>query len=257
MRTSLILPMVSVLGLTLAGCAATPENPNLLEARAQLSTLQSKPQSSTMAAIETKDAVTAVNKVEQTSVLNRKDPKIDQQAYIASQKVAYAEQTILGREAEAGLKNIDVERTQVRLDVRTQQLKALQTMKAKPTERGEVITFGDVLFDTGKSDLKSNGQRNFQQLAEFLSKNPERQVRVEGFTDSVGSDSSNLALSQRRADAVAWRLQRLGVSADRIITKGYGEKYPVTDNSSANGRQLNRRVEVIVSNDSSAVKARF
>jgi outer membrane protein OmpA-like peptidoglycan-associated protein len=108
--------------------------------------------------------------------------------------------------------------------VRTQQLAALQTMKAKPTERGQVITFGDVLFDTGKSALKSDSQRAFQQLADFLSSNPERKVRVEGFTDSVGSETSNLALSQRRADAVAVKLQGLGVGADRVTSQGYGKQ---------------------------------
>lgn len=142
------------------------------------------------------------------------------------------------------------------LDVRTAQLKALQAMKAQPTERGQVVTFGDVLFDTGKAELKPGSQRDFQALANFLLQNPERQVRVEGFTDSTGGDAYNQSLSERRAQAVARGLQRLGVGAERIAVMGYGKQFPVADNLSAQSRQLNRRVEVIVSNDASAVSAR-
>jgi outer membrane protein OmpA-like peptidoglycan-associated protein len=86
--------------------------------------------------------------------------------------------------------------------------------------------------------------------------NPERQVRVEGFTDSVGGDAYNQSLSERRAQAVARGLQRLGVGIERIAVIGYGKQFPVADNQSAQSRQLNRRVEVIVSNDASAVSAR-
>lgn len=256
MRTTLMLPVVSVFGLLLVGCATPPENPNLLDARAQFATLQMKPESSTSAAIETKAAFTALNKADLLSIENRKAPAIDQLAYLASQKIALAEQVIVTREAEAGLKNVDAERTQVRLDVRTEQLKALQSMKAKQTDRGQVITFGDVLFDTGKSELKYGSQRDFQQLAGFLSENPERKVRIEGFTDSTGNGASNQRLSERRADAVARALENLGVGAERLITKGYGQQYPIADNSSADSRQLNRRVEVIISNGSRAVDSR-
>jgi outer membrane protein OmpA-like peptidoglycan-associated protein len=248
--------MVSMFGLTLVGCAATPENANLVEARSQFSTLQSNPASSTLAAIETKDAFNALNKADLLSNQDRKAPAIDQLAYIAQQKIALAEQTIAGRQAEAGLSNIAVERTQVQLDVRTQQLKALQALNAKNTDRGQVVTFGDVLFDTGKSDLKYGANNNLRQLADFLAANPERKVRIEGFTDSVGNDASNQRLSERRADSVAFALQRLGVDPSRLITAGYGREYPVADNSSASSRQLNRRVEVIISNGSAMVQGR-
>lgn len=256
MRTSLLLPAVSVMGLMLAGCATPPENPQLLQARDHFSTLQSKPESSTLAAIETKDAFTALNKADQASLTDRKAPQVEQLAYLASQKIAVAEQTIAGRKAEADLKNIDAERTRVQLDVRTQQLKALQALKAKKTERGEVVTFGDVLFDTGKANLKYGSQRNFQQLAQYLSDNPERKVRIEGFTDDVGSDAFNQRLSERRADAVASALKQMGIGGDRLLTTGYGKQYPIADNSDARSRQLNRRVEVIISYGASVVGTR-
>ncbi|CDF92585.1 MULTISPECIES: OmpA family protein [unclassified Pseudomonas] len=256
MRISLLVPMVSLFGLTLVGCAATPENANLLAARSQFSALQSNPAASTLAAIETKDAFTALSKADMLSNQDRKAPGVDQLAYIAQQKIALAEQTIQGRQAEAGLSNIAVERTQVQLDVRTQQLKALQAINAKSTDRGQVVTFGDVLFDTGKAELKYNSDSNLRQLADFLKANPERKLRVEGFTDSVGNDTFNQRLSERRADSVAFALTRLGVDPSRITTAGYGREYPVADNATARSRQLNRRVEVIISNGSSAVQSR-
>ncbi|MGZ7457693.1 OmpA family protein [Pseudomonas sp. Ma2-10] len=256
MRTYLMLPLAATVALVLAGCAATPENAQLVDARKQYSNLQSNPKSSTLAPIETQAAFSALSKADVLSNSDRTAPGLDQLVYLASQKIALAEQTILGREASAGLSNIDVERTQVQLDVRTQQLKALQALKAKPSDRGQVITFGDVLFDTGKSDLKSGMQRNVQQLYTFLQANPERKVRIEGFTDSVGSESLNQALSENRADSVASALILQGVDPSRISTHGYGEEYPVAGNGTASARQLNRRVEVIISNGSSAVQAR-
>jgi outer membrane protein OmpA-like peptidoglycan-associated protein len=113
-----------------------------------------------------------------------------------------------------------------------------------------------VLFDTGKADLKHGSQRNFEQLAQYLTANPERKVRIEGFTDDVGSDDFNQRLSERCADAVAFALKRMGISADRLITKGYGKQFPIADNGSSHARQLNRRVEVIISYGSSVVGSR-
>lgn len=256
MRAIFFIPALSVLSLALAGCATAPENPQLLQARSQFSDLQQKPESNTLAAVETRIAANALDRANQLSLHSRTDPQVNQLAYLATQKIALAEQTIIGRTTDAQLDNIAADRTQVQLDVRTAQLKALQAMKAKPSERGQVITFGDVLFDTAKADLKPGSARDLQGLADFLLQNPERQVRVEGFTDSTGADAFNQSLSERRAQAVARGLQRLGVAAERVTVTGYGKQFPVADNLSAHSRQLNRRVEVIVSNGASAVSAR-
>ncbi|MGF6401603.1 outer membrane protein OmpA-like peptidoglycan-associated protein [Pseudomonas frederiksbergensis] len=256
MRTFMLLPAVSAVAVLLTGCATPPENAQLLDARQKFADLQHKPESSTLAAIETKDAFTALNKADQASLKDRKAPEINQLAYLAAQKINLAEQTIAGRKAEVDLKKIDAERTQVQLDVRTQQLKALQAMKAQKTERGEVVTFGDVLFDTGKADLKYGSQRQFRQLADFLQNNPERKVRVEGFTDNVGGDDFNQRLSERRAASVATALVQLGVDRQRIATQGFGKQYPIADNGNAQSRQHNRRVEVIVSNGAAMVGTR-
>ncbi|MCU9948892.1 OmpA family protein [Pseudomonas sp. PDM13] len=256
MRPALVMPVLSVLGLALAGCATPPENPELLKAREAFSQLTSKPESNTLAALQTQEASKALNDVEVYSELDREAPEIDHLAYLANSRIALAEQTIIARKATADLKKTDNERTQVQLEVRTQQLKALQALNAKPSERGQVVTFGDVLFDTGKAELKYGSQGNLQQLATFLSANPERQVRVEGFTDSTGGEQLNLKLSERRAESVARALERLGVDRSRVITKGYGPEFPVSDNGSIQGRQLNRRVEVIISNGAAPVSDR-
>lgn len=252
-----LFTMVSLLGLLLAGCAATPENARLLEAREAYSVLQGKPESSRIAALETQEAYIALGKAEGASLNNRKSPDVEQLAYLAQRKIESAEQTILLRQAEAGLQGIEAQRTQARLDVRTAQLKALQALKAKQTERGTVVTFGDVLFDTGRAELRGSSQRNIRQLAEYLLANPERKVLVEGFTDSTGSDAFNQQLSERRAVSVANALRRQGVAAARITTAGYGKEYPVASNADAQSRQLNRRVEVIISQGAEVVAPRY
>ena len=111
-----------------------------------------------------------------------------------------------------------------------------------------VLTLGDVLFDSGRAELKSGAMRTIDQLVTFLKDNPERTVNVEGYTDSVGSDNFNLGLSQRRADAVRTALTSRGVEATRIAARGYGESSPVASNDTAEGRQRNRRIEIVISN---------
>lgn len=125
----------------------------------------------------------------------------------------------------------------------------LEELNAKKTERGLVITLGDVLFDTNKAQLKSGGSRSLQKLADFLKQYPQRKARIEGYTDSTGGADYNQALSERRANAVRTSLADMGISNDRISTHGYGKDSPVATNDTASGRQLNRRVEIILSDD--------
>jgi outer membrane protein OmpA-like peptidoglycan-associated protein len=131
---------------------------------------------------------------------------------------------------------------------RAQELEAALTdLQAKKTDRGLVITLGDVLFATGKADLKSGSRRSLEKLSAFLHQYPQRTVQIEGFTDSVGSDDYNQGLSERRAAAVRDALTGMGISSDRIQARGLGKSSPVADNETATGRQQNRRVEVIIS----------
>ena len=140
---------------------------------------------------------------------------------------------------------------------RAQELAAqVDDLQAKLTNRGLVLTLGDVLFDTAQSTLKPGGLTAVERLVAFLNDYPQRTVLVEGFTDEVGSEESNLRLSERRAAAVQAALLERGIASDRIRTRGYGEAYPVASNADAAGRQQNRRVEVVISDDDGAIPDR-
>lgn len=142
-------------------------------------------------------------------------------------------------------------------EARARQLEAqLKDLEAKKTERGMVITLGDVLFDTNEARLKEGGVRNVQRLADFFRQYPQRKVMIEGFTDSTGTLSRNQQLSEERAQSVRMALLGMGMSNDRIISRGYGPNYPAASNDTAAGRQMNRRVEIVVSDDSGAIAPR-
>lgn len=132
----------------------------------------------------------------------------------------------------------------------------IQELQIKQTERGLVMTLGDVLFDAGKAQLKPGGLRSIEKLADFLKQYPQRKVMIEGFTDSTGSAALNEELSQRRAETVRTALTGLGVSSERVTIQGWGAAYPVATNDTAAGRQLNRRVEIVISDDSGRVGSR-
>lgn len=140
---------------------------------------------------------------------------------------------------------------------KTLQLEAqLAELAAKKTERGLIITLGDVLFATDVARLNANGLVMAQRLATVLQQNPQRTVLIEGFTDSTGKAQYNQDLSERRAMAVAEALLAQGVARERIRQRGYGESYPVAANDTAQNRQLNRRVEIVLSDDRGVIPAR-
>lgn len=140
---------------------------------------------------------------------------------------------------------------------RTAALEAqLADLSAKQTARGLVITLGDVLFGTDLARLNTDGIRTAQKLADVLKQNPKRTVLIEGFTDSTGSAAHNQELSERRADAVRSALQEMGVGRDRIAIHGYGETHPVAPNDTNENRQLNRRVEIVLSGDHGLIPQR-
>lgn len=142
-------------------------------------------------------------------------------------------------------------------NARAAQLQAqLTDLAAQKTERGIVITLGDVLFGTDLARLNVDGIRMAEKLATVLQQNPSRNVLVEGFADSTGAAAHNQALSERRGNAVRSALLDLGVAPERIAMRGYGESYPVAANDTVAHRQLNRRVEIILSDDSGKLMAR-
>jgi len=130
----------------------------------------------------------------------------------------------------------------------------LAELQAKVTDRGLVVTFGDVLFASGGADLKAEAAADLSNLSAFLAEHPARTVVIEGHTDSHGAQGFNHGLSQRRADAVMAYLIAHGLDALRIKALGKGESEPVAANHSAAGRQSNRRVEVIIQNPPAALR---
>lgn len=195
------------------------------------------------------------------SEVSQRQSEASQRQSEASQRDADAAQRQAGAERQAAndaQMNAQAARAQTQdAEMRSRQLEAqLKAMEAKQTERGMVITLGDVLFDTNKAQLKPGGVRNVQKLAAFFKQYPQRKLMIEGFTDSTGSNSSNQELSDQRADSVRVALLGMGVASDRIAARGYGESYPTATNDTAAGRQLNRRVEVIVSDDNGNIRPR-
>jgi OmpA-OmpF porin, OOP family len=131
----------------------------------------------------------------------------------------------------------------------------LADLKAKKTERGLVLTLGDVLFDTGGSTLKSGAYSTLDRLATALKDKSGRTVLIEGHTDNVGSDGANQALSLRRAESVQSALQQRGVAGSQLQVIGRGENTPISSNDDAGGRQQNRRVELIFAEATANVAA--
>ena len=126
----------------------------------------------------------------------------------------------------------------------------IEDLEMRETDRGLVLTLDEVLFDFDEAELKPGADSMLNRLADFLDEYENRSVLIEGHTDSTGSESYNRMLSQQRADAVRNALMQRGVAASRIETVGIGEAQPVASNDNAAGRQLNRRVEVVISSDS-------
>lgn len=132
--------------------------------------------------------------------------------------------------------------------------KQIDALQAKVTDRGLVLTLGDVLFSTGRADIKSGSSGNLNKLVAFLGKYPDRTAAIEGYTDSVGTEDYNQGLSERRADSVRSYLISQGVDSARLSSSGKGERAPVAGNDTAEGRQQNRRVEVIINNPATALR---
>ncbi|MDI3272627.1 OmpA family protein [Pseudomonas sp. AL03] len=253
MRKQLMIPALLAASVALAACS-TPPNANLEQARTNYTGLQTNPQASKVAALETKEASDYLDKADKAYMDKENQAKVDQLAYLTNQRVEVAKQTIALRTAEANLKNASAQRAQARLDARDAQIKQLQdSLNAKQTDRGTLVTFGDVLFATNKAELKSSGLVNINKLAQFLQENPDRKVIIEGYTDSTGAPNYNQSLSERRATSVQVALIKMGVDPARIVAQGYGKEYPVAENSSVSGRAMNRRVEVTISNDNQPV----
>jgi outer membrane protein OmpA-like peptidoglycan-associated protein len=182
------------------------------------------------------------------------------QSQMAQQRAGIAEAQAANANAAAAAaqqNNVQLQQQASQLQAQAAQLqRELDAMNARKTDRGMLVTLGDVLFEFGRADIKAGAMESLVKLANFLKQHPERQVLIEGFTDSVGSNAANEALSRRRAQSVVNALVNLGVMADKIQSVGYGEEFPVADNNTDSNRALNRRVEVYISDNDQAVRPR-
>lgn len=274
-----ILTASVLIGLaTLLGCAAT-KNDFLAEAHDAYNKALSNPQVANLATMELKDADNTLSKADQALLHGESVTNVNHLAYMAKMKVNIAQEAAERKSAEATIETANANISMIRLEARTAEADAaklqlanalaeananearnqaiieqqeilLKDLNAKKTKRGLVVTLGDVLFNTNKAKLKTNGTRSVQKLADFLKKYPRHKVLIEGYTDSVGSVELNQALSERRADTVRATLNSMGIADERISTKGYGESFPIAKNNTKANRQTNRRVEIVVSDES-------
>lgn len=258
-------------GMTLAACSTTPDRINELEqARAAVQQVESSSLAGQYAAKETEAAHNALGEAERMASEKKPLVGVRHMAYIAKRHADIAQEQITAAEAKNAMEQAEAQRQQIVAQGKQAEANAAQRqaemsaddaqrraamledelsqLKAKKTDRGLVLTLGDVLFDTGKSTLKSGAMANLDRLAQFLKDSPDRSVTIEGHTDSVGSDDYNMELSQRRAEAVRMALAERGVPSDRLNALGKGKAFPIAGNETAAGRQQNRRVEIVISN---------
>lgn len=282
-----------LLPLLLSACSQGPTRPaGADQVRSKLIQLQSDPQLATRAPVAIKEAELAVKAAEELREQDDMTQG-EHLVFMADHKVEIAAARAQSRLAEDQRKTLSEQREKARLDSRTLEADkarneatiareeadiarsqaelanldtqtALQNaadlqqqideLNAKATDRGLVVTLGDLLFDTGKSNLKGGTENHLSKLAAFLNKHQDRTVIIEGHTDNVGSSGANVSLSERRANSVKSYLMNQGVAASRLESYGLGEDSPVAGNDSASGRRQNRRVEVIIANTASSPK---
>jgi outer membrane protein OmpA-like peptidoglycan-associated protein len=167
-------------------------------------------------------------------------------AEMAIEEASQARRLAESRASEVELARREAELASAQVDTLKRQLENLQL---RQTESGVVVTLGDVLFETGQVVLAESAQASLEEVVDLLQSEPDKLIRIEGHTDSVGAAQSNLELSEQRALAVRQALVGLGVEADRVTAIGLGEDFPIASNETDDGRSQNRRVDVILLDD--------
>ncbi len=270
---------VAIAAILSACSAAPPRNESLETARAVVSQVESSPR----AGVAATDIANARKSLEAANRLAESKANRSQMEYEANNAVLSAQianEKILTAQANEEVANGTAQRQTVLLQAREREsqrnadqasdarqqadasalrvnsLEAqLADLKVQKTERGLVLTLGDVLFDTSQATLKPGAYATLDRLATALRENSGRKVVIEGHTDNVGSDESNQGLSERRAQSVQTALMQRDVARSQISSLGKGENFPIASNESADGRQSNRRVELIFTEDQTRVAA--
>ena len=258
--------------LLLVGCASTPKSiPELEQARSDVQTLSTDPLAQQSASQELANARSSLTQAENALKAGHKDDVLHF-SYLASQQANAGQERVNEVRAKEQVAKGEAERNRVLLESRTREAETatavaqeqariaqaraaeaenaqrqLAELQAKQTDRGMVLTLGDVLFDTAQATLKPGAQAQLDRVASFMAKNEGTKVIIEGHTDSRGSESYNQDLSQRRAQAVADALASHGIDRSRVEAIGRGKALPVASNETAAGQQQNRRVEIVFS----------
>jgi outer membrane protein OmpA-like peptidoglycan-associated protein len=283
MKNLLMILALAGTGVVAAACATTPrETPYLARAEQAYLEARSDPAVAKYAPVPMHEAGEAIEKAREV------DDNAERRhyAYLAEKKIELAKTLALRESAEDQMEKLRAEQDDLLIRVRGEeaekarrQAKEAQAelhayrseqqekelldargelrrlkqeiadMEARETEQGLLLTFGSVLFAVDRSELKPGAELSMQKLADFLRKYPGRKIVVEGHTDNTGSEEYNQELSERRARAVAPALRAAGVDPARMNVRGMGEDYPIAPNTTAAGRQQNRRVEVLVMNE--------
>jgi outer membrane protein OmpA-like peptidoglycan-associated protein len=278
MKRSYHLLLTAAVAGVLAACSSTPPRIEELEvARAIVPQVEASPRAG-VAATNVSEARKSLDRANKLADSGGKLGDIQFEAQVASRNAQIANEKILAaqaqeeiekgtaerqtvlaeaREAEARQKAQEAQSAQAKAQMAEQRATTLEQelseLKAKKTDRGMVLTLGDVLFDTDRATLKPGAYSTVDRLATVLKEAPDRKVMIEGHTDSTGSDDYNQGLSERRAAAVQTALLERGVSSQQISAVGKGESTPVASNDNAAGRQQNRRVEMIFTDNRSRV----
>ena len=257
----------------LAACSSAPPNNDSLEAARTMIPEVEKSARAGVAAADIANARHSLDAANRLAAAKAKAPDIEFEAQNAVLSAQIANEKILTAQANDEIAAGNAQRQTVLLEARDRQAQQsvraadasqqrvdsleaqLADLKVKKTERGLVLTLGDVLFDTNQSTLKAGAYGTLDRLATALRENSGRKVTIEGHTDNVGSDATNQGLSERRAQSVQMALTQRGVARDQITAIGKGENFPVASNDDANGRQSNRRVELIFTEDQPRVAA--
>jgi OmpA-OmpF porin, OOP family len=273
-RISYSLMIFAALVLLQTGCSTIQKNQALTDAELAYAEAQQDEQILKYASTELERAAAALKRAASAET----EADMTSLAYVGSTRVETARAVAARKASNARLQELGEVKNRERLKAREieiqleQQAKAqalrdkeaalleregalakaealrreLEELQALKTERGMVMTLGDVLFSTGKTDLLPGAMNTIDKLAAFLQEYPEKTVLIEGHTDNVGTEDYNMDLSERRAQSVKEALVQVGVDASRIDTLGLGETSPITDNSTSAARLKNRRVEIVI-----------
>lgn len=270
-KRNMTLGMAISFSVLMAGCASTPqENDKVSEARASYDEIRNDPNVARSGDRQLRSARDELSRAESLLEDGAEIVEIEHVAYLANRHAQIAAEQGKRAELQAEIDSAEERRKELELQMRSgeaeqarreaedlrRQMEEMREMQAEQTDRGMVLTLGDVLFDLNKADLKASGEDTVERLAEFMSEYEDRRVRVEGYTDSTGEASYNEELSERRANAVRDELVSMGISRSRVETEGFGEEYPKASNDSAAGRQQNRRVEIVISDEDGNIESR-